>query len=53
MESKVSSIVVKEVQPIRSTEKIISSVYLILFLIVFFLILKSFIYITDKKRHGK
>jgi hypothetical protein len=53
MESKVSSIVVKEVQPIRSTDKVISSGYIILFLMLFFLVLKSFIYITDKKRHGK
>ena len=54
MEQKTSSIVDKNVQPIRNDKpKFGTWTVLIPFLIVALVILKKFIYIPDEKRHGK
>ncbi|MDA9189445.1 hypothetical protein N9O57_00545 [bacterium] len=53
MESKISSIISKDDQPIRNTEMVASSWHMVVALVAVFLVLKVFIYIKDGKRHGK
>ena len=54
MNSRPSSVLKKVDQPIKVEQQLqLPTWSIIVFLVVFLFVLKSFIYIKDQKRHGK
>jgi predicted nucleic acid-binding Zn ribbon protein len=52
-EAKTSSVVNHEVQMLTPNQFRVSSWMIIVFLIIALVVIKSFIYIKDEKRHGR
>lgn len=53
MEQRTSSVVDKNVQPVRNDQPMMPTWFILCSLVVALVILKTFIYIKDGDRHGK